>query len=74
MRYLVTGVRGQLGYDVCNELRNRGNSLMNNDDYMSKLKKTDDIIKQSEFLFQNINKEKNISFYEFISSTLIEYL
>ncbi len=24
MRYLVTGVRGQLGYDVCNELRNRG--------------------------------------------------
>ncbi len=49
----------------------RSNSLMNNDDYMSKLKKTDDIIKQSEFLFQNINKEKNISFYEFISSTLI---
>ena len=24
MRYLVTGVRGQLGYDVCKELRNRG--------------------------------------------------
>ena len=24
MKYLVTGVRGQLGYDVCKELRNRG--------------------------------------------------
>ena len=24
MRYLVTGVRGQLGYDVCKELRSRG--------------------------------------------------
>ena len=24
MRFLVTGVRGQLGYDVCKELRSRG--------------------------------------------------
>ncbi len=50
----------------------RTNSLMSNNNYKSKIKKMDDIIKQSEFLIENIdNNENNKCFYEFISNTLL---
>lgn len=50
----------------------RSNSLMSNENYKSRIKKMDDIIKQSEFLFNNIDDtDNNRCFYEFISNSLI---
>ncbi len=48
----------------------RTNSLMRDSNYKSKIKKMEDIILQSEFLFSNIDDD-NGCFYEFISNSLI---
>ena len=52
----------------------RENSLMHNNDYNKRLKKMDDMIKQSRFLKKELNKIKNIDmFMRFINNSLIYY-
>lgn len=51
----------------------RQNSLMNNNNYLKKIKKMDDMLKQYNFEIENISKDSNPLFKTFLNNSLIYY-
>lgn len=51
----------------------RQNSLMNNNNYLKKIKKMDDMLKQYNFEIENISKDSNPLFKNFLNNSLIYY-
>lgn len=51
----------------------RQNSLMNNNNYLKKIKKMDDMLKQYNFEIENISKDSNPLFKTFLDNSLIYY-
>lgn len=51
----------------------RQNSLMNNNNYLKKIKKMDDMLKQYNFEIKNISEDSNPLFKAFLNNSLIYY-